>query len=854
MDYVSASPPVQGSIKFAGFTVDGSDRTLWLSGRRVPLGPRAFALLAYLVASRSRPVLKSELLENVWRGVVVEENNLQVQISTLRRLLGAAAIATVPGRGYRFMLPVEGDDESRTTTTDAELEGERRATVGNLPARLPPIYGRDEECAALQERLESFPLVSIVGAAGIGKTRLAVTMAARLAARYRDGVWLIELASLTDPKLLAQTIAQGMQIPLPGLGEPGAEVVAAMRDRSLLIVLDNCEHMIEEIGLLIASLLHDASQVQVLTTTQEALRVDNEQVLRLAPLPVPTDASASDAESYGAVRLFIERVRALLPRFEVEKGAMSEVVDICRRLDGLPLAIELAAARVPGLGVAGVRERLDERFRILTGGSRIAPRRHQTLRAALDWSHALLTDDERAVYRRLGLFVGSFSLEGAQQLASDDDIDEWSVLENLNSLIDKSLVLAEGTVRPRYRLLESTREHALEQLAAAGETERWMGLHAKATLESLREAIRERRTEQVLAEMGNVRIAYGWARDAGDSEAAIALATLPAMAIAVEGAVQEARERLLEVEAMLTEQTPKALAALYWQWHGRIGLGGRLPASACYHAFRRAEQLFLELGNDRHVHACRRQLAEAQLDGGDLAGARATLASAKSLEGRGWPVADVMRRLRVEGLLLAQSGDFEAALATATRALEMVERASIDRYVLVLLEDIARMHLERGAANEAAERYRALAERARSIQNAGFTRSKALAGLVAAQMEAGELQAACRTLAESLPTISRAGGVVAHADIFALLVMRLGDAPLAHRLLAASDRFRAQSGLRRDVVAQRCRDATALEAVGTLDPALEEAWRREGETMSEHDIVRRLLDCIDANPSQASAG
>jgi predicted ATPase len=206
----------------------------------------------------------------------------------------------------------------------------------------------------------------------------------------------------------------------------------------------------------------------------------------------------ADPDSYGAVRLFVERVRSLLPAFALDDAVTPGVVDICRRLDGLPLAIELAAARVPTLGVDGVRERLDERFRILTGGSRVATRRHQTLRAALDWSHSLLSDEERPVYRRLGIFVGSFSLESAQQLAADEEIDEWAALEALNSLVDKSLVMAEGgSARPRYRLLESTREHALEQLASAGETDRWMALHARATLAALQAAIRERRTDQV---------------------------------------------------------------------------------------------------------------------------------------------------------------------------------------------------------------------------------------------------------------------------------------------------------------------------------------------------------------------
>jgi tetratricopeptide (TPR) repeat protein len=554
------------------------------------------------------------------------------------------------------------------------------------------------------------------------------------------------------------------------------------------------------------------------------------------------------------VRLFVERVRSLLPKFSLDASVTPAVVDICRRLDGLPLAIELAAARVPALGVDGVRERLDERFRILTGGSRVAPRRHQTLRAALDWSHSLLSDEERAVYRRLGIFVGSFSLESAQQLAADDELDEWAALEALNSLVDKSLVMAEGAVRPRYRLLESTREHALEQLASARETDRWMALHARATLSALQAAIHERRTDQVLAEMGNVRIAYRWAHDAGEAELAVGLATLPAMALAVEGAVEESRERLLEVEPLVDDSVPKRIVALYWQWLGRIGLGGRLPASRCFQAFRRAEQMFVALGNDRHVHACRRQLAEALLDVGDLDGARACLAGAKAIEAPGWPVADTMRRLRVEGLCSAQAGRFDEALQTSERALEMAQGAAIDRYEVVLLEDIARMHLERGDPVEAARRYRALAERARPMQNGGFILAKALTGLVAALTAADDLDAAADLLHQSLPAIARSGNVLADVDVFASLIARRGDLALAACLLTASDRFRDRVETRRVPIVQRCRDEVATQIAEQATPELAAEWRRVGESMSEADVVRSIAASLAAARTAGRGG
>jgi predicted ATPase/DNA-binding winged helix-turn-helix (wHTH) protein len=828
--------------------LDQGAHELRVDGKRAPLGPRGFGLLKFLVANRHRPVSKQELLETVWRGVIVEENNLQVQISTLRRILGPQAIATIPGRGYRFMVPILGDDASRPEALAQEGEPPARPSQGgNFPGWLPELYGREGECHAVRELVERHALVSIVGAPGIGKTRLALAAASELADAYQDGVWIVELASLNDPQLLAQTFAQALRIVLPGLREAADELAAALRDQHALIVVDNCEHLIDDTGFLISRLLHQAGRLRILVTSQEALKVTGEHLYRLAPLSVPADAQAPDAGHHGAVRLFVERVRALLPRFALSAGNAAGIVEICRRLDGLPLAIELAAARVPALGVSGVQERLGERFRVLTGGSRVAPKRHQTLRAALDWSHALLSEDERAVYRRIGVFVGSFSLESAQDLASCERIDAWAVLEHLSSLIDKSLVTAEDEARPRYRLLESTREHALEQLASAGETDAWIARHAGVTRRALERAIRDRRTDLVLAEMGNVRSAYAWARDPpGDAMSAVALATLPSMVIAVEGAVQEARQRLLEVEPLLGDGVPRTLLAQYWQWYGRIGLGGRLPAVRCVEALQRAEHLFIELGNLRHVHACRRHLAEAMLDAGDLDGAASALQSAREMEeGVAWPLADRTRRLRVEGLWLAKAGRFAEALRTSSLALELARQARIDRYELVLLDDIARMHLEAGNAHEAAERYRALAEQARHTPNAGLTLSNALAGLVAALTGDDDLDGADSMVEGSLPVLRRSAILIARADIFACLMARRGRFQLAARLIGASDRFRQSCGTARDPVDRRSHEEAMALLCESVDEVTRTAWIEAGTNDSEDELAAALARGLD---------
>lgn len=844
--------------RFGTAELDRAAQELRIDGKRAPLGPRAIALLGMLVDERARAVSKHELLDTVWRGVIVEENNLQVQISTLRRLLSPQAIATIPGRGYRFMLPLEGDAPAERAAPEADtLPGLQPADAarGNLPERLPEIYGRSTECAAVRALVERHALVSIVGAAGIGKTRLAYAVARSLAGAASDGVWVVELAPLNDPRLLVPTIAHALRLTLPGLREPDDELAAALRDQHALLVIDNCEQLVDDAGALLAKLLATSPTLRVLTTTQEPLRVEGEQVFRLGPLSVPDPAttpnSSHDATAFGAVRLFVERVRALLPRFQLTEAEAGPVVEICRRLDGLPLAIELAAARVPVLGVAGVRDRLGERFRMLTGGSRVAPKRHQTLRAAFDWSLALLDDDERATYRRLGVFVGGFSLESAQELAADEPGAAWAVLEHLSNLVDKSLVIAEGELRPRYRMLESTREHALEQLAAAGETDRWIARHAEVTVHALERAIKQRRTDLVLAEIANVRSAYDWACGAQQRALAVALATLPSMAIAVEGAVQEARQHLLEVEPMVDDTLPRPLVAQYWQWVGRVGLDGRLPSARCVDAFRRAETLFVELNNQRHVHACRRHLAEALLDAGDLDGAADALRRAREMETDAWPLADRMRRLRVEGLWHAEAGQHDEALQTSTLALQMAQLGAIDRYELVLLDDIARMHLEAGAADEAAQRYGALAERARRTPNSGLTLSHAMAGLVAALTAKNDLDEAERVACEALPLLRRSGILLARADILACLMVRRGRHELAAQLLGASDKFRAGCGMARGAVEQRCRDEALLHLSNAAGAKRRAAWLAVGAAASEDALAQAVLDGGRAGPGAA---
>lgn len=468
------------SYLFPPFRLVPHERRLLCGESPIRLGSRAFDMLLALVERRERVVSKDELFELVWPRLVVEENNLAVQVATLRKVLGHPVIATVPGRGYRFMHEVSVEGEQRaaappaaaavapTTATADHAPPPHRA--GNLPHWLPALYGRDEDLGLLAASLRGERLVTIVGPAGIGKTRLAQA-AAHAAAADHVAVWWVDLGSLADGDLLPGVVATNLGVPLDGGRDPVAATAAALPAGDVLVVLDNAEHLLSAVGEWVGRMRALAPRLRLLVTSQEVLHVVDERALRIGPLSLPAEDSAAAMAASGAVALFVARAQAADRRFVLDDHHRSAVADICRQLDGIPLAIELAAARLRLLGVAGLRARLDQRLQVLTSGDRGALRRQRTLREALDWSYQLLSEPERKVLRRLGVFAGGFTLAAAQQVGSDmaGAIDDWDVIDLLGALIDKSLVIADGSPEPRYRLLETTRLFALERLIEHGD-------------------------------------------------------------------------------------------------------------------------------------------------------------------------------------------------------------------------------------------------------------------------------------------------------------------------------------------------------------------------------------------------
>jgi len=468
--------------------------------------------------------------------------------------------------------------------------------------------------------------------------------------------WRHQLAGLSDPALLPNAVAQVLHITLPGQGDALQVLVGDMVQRNALLVLDNCEHMLDAVAALVQAILRSAPNVTLLATSQEPLHLPAEQQYRVLPLAVPTATTADHSREFGAVALFEACVRAVDPRFALTDESLPLVIDICRRLDGLPLALELAAARVAMLGLRPVRDKLDARFKLLTGGARATLRRHQTLRAALEWSHQLLNDAEKAVFRRLGVFAGGFTMEMAQAVASDAQMDEWAVLDQLSALVDKSLVAADAGEAPRYRLLESARAFALEQLAA-GETAEMLKRHALVMRDFLQRTDDsnldgELRTDQfaglVLPELDNLRAARAWAiGEAGDSQVAVALA---AHAGALIDYAIECADWLLPLEQHVEDAAVSpAIAARYWRAVAAANMVGRVPRARQLEAASRARALYEALGQPRRAFSSLIQIARHRSSLHQDADAKAALDEARGLIRPDWPAEFRTRLLRRDG-------------------------------------------------------------------------------------------------------------------------------------------------------------------------------------------------------------
>lgn len=521
-------------LRFDRFEIGLAERALRVGGRPVEVGARAFDLLVALAQRRERIVSRQELLDLVWPGVVVEEHNITAQISSLRKLIGPDAIATIPGRGYRFTGVPEG-----TSTACPAPPVARAAARTRLPSQLTPLIGRTDDLPELAALVGRERLVTVVGAGGIGKTLLAQHVVVGAQNELPHGACWIELAGISDGAQLPLRIADALNVRL-GADAPLAGLSASLASLSMLIALDNAEHLLADVGRTAAAMLDAAPGLRILVTSQAPLRATGERIFRVRPLGVPEGPlPAALALAFGAVTLFAERARRADARYVFTDADAMLAIELCRQLDGLPLAIELAAARAPLLGVRQLLASLQHRLQVLTRNpDAAAPARQQTLRAALEWSLSFLDEREATVFRRLGVFVDSAPLDLIRHVVADEQgpLDGWAVVDALGMLADRSIVAVfdhDGSTR--YRLLESPRLVALERLDAAGERDQLQRRHARcvaAMFDAAREESFSGRVgfqalaHRLLADAGNARAAIAWARSANEPDTVVAVAVM----------------------------------------------------------------------------------------------------------------------------------------------------------------------------------------------------------------------------------------------------------------------------------------------------------------------------------------
>ncbi|MBV9634219.1 MAG: winged helix-turn-helix domain-containing protein [Methylobacteriaceae bacterium] len=523
--------PAELSFSFGPFRLLPDQLLLLRDERPVHLGSRAFALLKAFVEHAGELLDREMLAARAWPGLSIEESNLRAQIAALRRALGEdtasnSYVMTVPGRGYRFVAPV-----TRSSSTMPRVESPNPQP--RLPRRLTRLIGRSDVVAMICGRLRLRRFLTIVGPGGIGKTTVALAVASELMSSYADGVAFVDLAPLREPRLVPHALVSALGLDIRSEG-PSPALNSYLRDKRMLLLFDNCEHVVEAAARLAEDVLKAAPGVHILATSREPLGAQDERLQRLLPLetaPVSAELTAVEAFAFPAVQLFVERAAAGGEAYGLTDADAPIVAQICQRMDGIALAIELAAGRVDAFGVRGVAAQLDDRFHLLTSGRRTAFPRHQTLRAALDWSNDLLAEPERRIFRRLAIFAGRFTLEAGSTIAGGAEISEPDTAELVASLVSKSLVTADfGVATVYYRLLDTTRSYALTKLHDSGEWGHLARRHAEyflATLSRAEVAWHQRPAAEWLGEhrhlIDNVRTALAWAFSA-DGEAALGVA------------------------------------------------------------------------------------------------------------------------------------------------------------------------------------------------------------------------------------------------------------------------------------------------------------------------------------------
>jgi len=687
--------------------------------------------------------------------------------------------------------------------------------------------------------------------AASAKTRLALAVATRLAEHWIDGVAWVEAAAIRDPAQLPNAVARALRASLDGAGSAEHRLATLLSTKSLLLLLDNCEHLLEAAVALVRTLQRSAPGVHILVTSQEALRLADERVFMLPPLTLPGAADLPD-ERFSALRLFAERARAADRRFVLDASTGEAVADICRQLDGLPLAIELAAARVELLGVQGLRDRLGQRLRLLTVGARDAMPRHQALQAALEWSHGLLSATEQTVLRRLGVFVGGFTLELAEKVVSDgadDSLGSWTVLASLSTLVDKSLVSVDPGEPVRYRLLETMRLFALDRLAGSGETAALRARHARAVAE-LFVAVDDSRwgdagtastsevSMRLQPEIDNARAALFWTQEAGDRPLAIALAGAAAAVFVQVGLIRELLPTMRALLPHIDQAPPSARVNLLWRL-GSTGIQDGMSHEELHRIKQDALDRARAAGFRRRLQAVLASLGFTLARRGDVDATQGIATELLQLERAEDPAYVRVLRLSVEMMLHEHRQDIEQVVACLGRQRAVLYEEPDETLPLMTVESNLVLYLNiTGRHEEASELGLTLLARPelpRTFVIAACCTAYALAALGRVDEALGILRRRRRELAGT-PIGVYSG------ETLAMLCLAGGRVSDAVRIDAALERQIQRSGRKVHPLTRAFRSVLqeAVDAAG-IAPLDLERWRGDGEALGDEGAVEMAL-------------
>lgn len=803
-------------------------------------GPAVNRIARLLAIGHGGQILVSRTTADLLQGDLPEASHL--------RDLGAHRLRDLAHAEHVFQLDVP--ELPQTFPALRSLGG----FPNNLPPQLTSFVGREHEIAEIADLLREHRLVTLVGAGGSGKTRCALAAGADLLERFTDGVWLVELAPISDASLVTACVARALGV-RESTDQPLIDTVIAHLDtREALLIVDNCEHVIESACDVVRAILRGCPGVRVLATSRETLNTAGEHSLRLPSLAVPPAAqlTASGVLAYGAVTLFADRALASDASFVLSDEAAPFVAEIARRLDGIPLALELAAARIKVLTPKQLAQRLNERFRVLTGGDRSALPRHQTMRALIDWSYDLLSERERALFRKVSIFAGGFTLESAVAVCGDESSDEFVVLDLISSLVDKSLIQADRDEQ-RYRLLESTRQYALEKLTEANELAPAASAHAAAFLalakrldESYNETPDAAWIALVEPELENWRAALEWALTGRadvllGQRLAAALSRVWAFFVTVEG-----RRWLLAAEAAVDAETPADVVALLDLVESQIdGILGMHAQS--YEAAQRALRRYETLGDSGGVAQAQRHAGRSLVFLGRVAEGepllRDALARFERVGNR------ILAGAAMENLAVARnaSGDSAGARRLYSDALAVFKQNGAERLAVALATNLAEAEFRDGDAEAALQLVReALASDRLAVVSyrAALLASNTAAYLVALR-RFDEARAAGRDALAKARDLQYSVAVTwALQHLAAVAAMRPGEGATANdsrmraaKLVGYVDARLGKLGLPREYTEQQEYDAMTLALGAALGPERLVQAGQEGRVWSEERAI-----------------